>query len=163
MLKEEPTGPGGPAKGAPPEGTAATAAAATAAAGKQQQQQQQQRGKGRKVRFQRNDPNTFTFRLLPASQQQLRQDAAAGRQHQGGPRMQLHRVIPPNARNKVRCFCLLLLLLLHEAAAVALAAAAAAAAVCCGWFCLWCLFRSFCPFCLVAGCRCMQRRQHHRV
>ncbi|CDI83390.1 hypothetical protein, conserved [Eimeria acervulina] len=73
---------------------AAAAAAEPAAAGKQQQQ-----GKSRKVRFQKNDPNTFTFKLLPVSQQQLREQAAAAAAHQR-PRMQLQRVIPPNARNK---------------------------------------------------------------
>ncbi|CDJ43099.1 hypothetical protein, conserved [Eimeria tenella] len=64
-----------------------------------QKQQQQQQGKGRKVRFQKNNPNNFTFKLLPLSQQQLRQGPAAADEAKS-VRMQLQRVIPPNARSK---------------------------------------------------------------
>ncbi|CDJ51661.1 hypothetical protein, conserved [Eimeria brunetti] len=90
------------ATAATPAAAAGADAAEPAAAAKQQQQQQQQqqqKEKGRRVRFQKNDPNTFTFKLLPAAQQQLRQHAAAAAEGHR-PRMQLQRVIPPNARNK---------------------------------------------------------------
>ncbi|KAL8449676.1 hypothetical protein Emed_002931 [Eimeria media] len=76
------------------------AAAAAAAPESQQQQQQQQQRRSRKGRFDKNSPNTFTFKLLPAPQQLLRAEAAAGQQQQQQQRMQLQRVIPPNARDK---------------------------------------------------------------
>ncbi|KAL8429912.1 hypothetical protein Efla_004726 [Eimeria flavescens] len=68
---------------------AAAAAAAADRQPQQQRQQQQQQHKTRKGRFDKNSPNTFTFKLLPAPQQQQQQQ-----------RMQLQRVIPPNARDK---------------------------------------------------------------
>ncbi|KAL8274881.1 hypothetical protein Esti_001170 [Eimeria stiedai] len=72
--------------------------AAAAAENQQQQQQRQQQRRSRRARFDKNSPNTFTFKLLPAPQQLLRTEAAAGQQQQ--QRMQLQRVIPPNARDK---------------------------------------------------------------
>ncbi|KAL8437314.1 hypothetical protein ACSSS7_001077 [Eimeria intestinalis] len=95
-------GAAGPRAREAPGHAAAAVAAAAAAAGNQQQQQQQQRqqqqGRSRRVRFDKNSPNTFTFKLLPAPQQLLRTEAAAGQQQQ--QRMQLQRIIPPNARDK---------------------------------------------------------------
>lgn len=91
MSAEDAGGPRDPSKGAP-EGPAASAEE-SARAGRQQHL----RGKGRKVRFDKNSPNTFTFRLLPAPQHQQRAEATAGQRQQ---RMQLQRVIPPNARDK---------------------------------------------------------------
>ncbi|OEH75997.1 hypothetical protein cyc_00367 [Cyclospora cayetanensis] len=101
MFDERAPGLEGPSKGHPDGKPSAKGSSEpeVLARGESQELPLSSKGKGRKVRFHKNNPNTFTFKLLPMSQHQLRQEVEAkqGRQR---IRMQLQRVIPPNAKNK---------------------------------------------------------------